>query len=381
MTSPGGSDEFFREKKAAAVLKHGILGRYLVPFAMKTGSTATGGRVVICDGYSGPGRYDDAGGAPGSPIVLAEAIRSLGGKRNVELVLIEEKRSHHERLLEVVGAELQDINVTVLRGTVQQHLDAVLRQAQGVPFFAFLDPYGLGLPFHDIEKKIFGRPAFQYAPATEVLLNFSSDGTRRVGGYLTSTKDIKNREATLDHMDEVCGGDWWRQVYLDAPSPGAAAEEIAAGFLERICRATRASGWTIDAKNKEHHQPRYNLVHLSRHEDGFMHFAEAASSALGDWRRAVVPAGSFDDDDSIFAVNEKDLAQGWALRIELNLRALLRDHARLSVVTHYGAIFDGVMGDARMTHLRVALKRLHKEGLLSSDGKGSPLWDQPIVRA
>jgi len=34
-----------------------------------------------------------------------------------------------------------------------------------------------------------------------------------------------------------------------------------------------------------------------------------------------------------------------------------------------------------MKHLRTALKELHKQGVLSSDGKGSPLWDQTVVRA
>lgn len=50
---------FFRSKRAAAVLKHAILGKYVVPFAAKTGSTSTGKRVVIVDGYAGAGRYED----------------------------------------------------------------------------------------------------------------------------------------------------------------------------------------------------------------------------------------------------------------------------------------------------------------------------------
>jgi hypothetical protein len=49
--------QFFKEQRPAAVLKHGILHRYLRVFASKTGSTAPGHRVAYLDGYSGPGQY------------------------------------------------------------------------------------------------------------------------------------------------------------------------------------------------------------------------------------------------------------------------------------------------------------------------------------
>ena len=35
---------FFKSKRAAAVLKHAILAKYVVPFAAKTGSTSAGKR-------------------------------------------------------------------------------------------------------------------------------------------------------------------------------------------------------------------------------------------------------------------------------------------------------------------------------------------------
>jgi hypothetical protein len=62
---------FFTSKRAAAVFKHAILAKYVVPFAAKAGSTSTGKRVVAVDGYAGAGRYED--GEPGSPSLIAEA--------------------------------------------------------------------------------------------------------------------------------------------------------------------------------------------------------------------------------------------------------------------------------------------------------------------
>jgi hypothetical protein len=67
------NDEFFRERRAAAVFKHGILKRYPVVFASKTGQWSKGHRVVFLDGYAGRGRYDK--GEPGSPMLLAQRCR------------------------------------------------------------------------------------------------------------------------------------------------------------------------------------------------------------------------------------------------------------------------------------------------------------------
>lgn len=79
------------------------------------------------------------------------------------------------------------------KGTVQEHLDEALKVADGVPLFAFIDPCGLGLTFDDIVKKIYGRPHVRYGPGTEILVNFSADAVRRIGGRLVkpeSTVDL-----------------------------------------------------------------------------------------------------------------------------------------------------------------------------------------------
>jgi three-Cys-motif partner protein len=81
------SEAVFRKEKAAAVLKHGILSRYIVPFAAKTGSTSKDSRVVVPDGYAGEARYEDR--SPGSPIYMIESARKVPGARKVELIFVE----------------------------------------------------------------------------------------------------------------------------------------------------------------------------------------------------------------------------------------------------------------------------------------------------
>lgn len=45
--------------KATSVFKHEILQQYVPPYVAKVGSTASGNRVMLVDGFAGRGRFDD----------------------------------------------------------------------------------------------------------------------------------------------------------------------------------------------------------------------------------------------------------------------------------------------------------------------------------
>jgi three-Cys-motif partner protein len=173
---------FSRSKRAAAVLKHAILGGYVVPFASKTGLASAGNRVVIVDGYGGAGRYDS--GETGSPSLIAAAARRLHG-RSLECFFIEKNRKTFERLCEVLAEDDGgQARWEAWHGTVEQRLDYLLQRADGVPLFLFLDSFGLGLPF-DVIASVFTRGlGGQYAPATEVLFRFDANAIRRTRGVL-----------------------------------------------------------------------------------------------------------------------------------------------------------------------------------------------------
>jgi hypothetical protein len=184
---------FFFNKKAAAVLKHEILRQYVVPFVSKVGSTSVGSRVVYLDGYAGPGTYAD--GTPASPSLVLGSASEVSEFREMECFFVEKTRKDFARLQVVVEeARSRGIKAEALPGRVQKHLDYVLEKAEGVPLLAFLDPFGLGIPFDDLTEKFFGshRPQNRdgWIP-TEVLLNFSANAVRRIGGLLTTTKEVK----------------------------------------------------------------------------------------------------------------------------------------------------------------------------------------------
>lgn len=384
---------FFKSKRAAAVLKHAILAKYVVPFTAKTGSRSAGNRVVIVDGYAGPGRYDD--GEPGSPALIAEAARDkrLQG-RVVECLFVEQDEAHYAKLCQVLADEESGGRVTwaAKHGNVADHLDDLLARAAGVPLFLFLDPFGLGLPFDVIVNVFAGRPAGTGTPATEVLFRFDVGAIRRIRGALHAP-DYPAREKQLEALDRAAGGRWWR----DEDDPDLDNEQYIGWFMHRLLgeMTTRAkcAGWIAQVKHREDLQPAYLLVFLTRHRDGMEVFGETLSTAQETWRRAVFDeafaalqngdqAALIElDPDAMFKRDEQRLAAQWQHQIEQNVRALLREHERFVVRRKSNEVYAGVLGVARTTHLRKVLKKLHSERVTSSDSVAKDLYGKEVVRA
>ncbi|MFJ8770520.1 three-Cys-motif partner protein TcmP [Streptomyces clavifer] len=370
------SSPFFVSKKAAAVLKHEILNRYVVPFASKVGSYAPDGRVVYLDSYAGPGRYED--GTPGSPALILEAAARVAGFRQLDCYFVERGRKSYRSLSQLVAeAQSQGLTAQALQGRAEKHLDSVLERAAGSPLFAFLDPFGLGLGFDALTHDIFGSRARQGLTgrhATEVLLNFNANAVRRIGGLLTSTKQNPSKPATLDAMDAACGGDWWRQDFLDSADNQEAVERITNGFVDRVSKKIGSGSWTIEVRNRAHHQVAYNLVLFTRHNDGMWLFGEAASLAQVEWRRAQLPAeetGMLWNPVDAFEEEEASRAQDWIRTIRKNITDLLETKGDFLVDNHQEQLMAGVAGEAREMHIRAAVKQLYKEGKTQCNGVGA----------
>ena len=87
----------------------------------------------------------------------------------------------------------------------------------GYSLFAFIDPFGLSIPFDQIESILArtGRRVGGYRTATEVLLNFSFPGSRRTAGHLTSTRtEPRSRDTIVQKLDSTLGGDWWQPIWI-----------------------------------------------------------------------------------------------------------------------------------------------------------------------
>ena len=302
------------------------------------------------------------------------AAQKVKATTQIDIFLVEKNKSDFFRLDEV-AAEYRDrgINVETRQGECAGYLDEALSWAKGASLFLFLDPCGAVLPFDTLAPTLRKRGNW---PRTEVLMNFNADLIRRAGGqYKKGQLDLGG----VAQADKVCGGEWWRDVALQAHlESGArnwetAAEAVATEYAKRLTSGTAFGSVVAPVRRQAHHQPVYFLIFLTSDPHGLWVFGVAAAKAREKWLRALGPDQEalegmlFDTvEDQIGREHEKATAQ-----IADNIRALLADGQEKAVVKFTGDIFGAVYGEAKETAFTAALRHLVKDGKVDFVKKGS----------
>jgi three-Cys-motif partner protein len=369
------SSKFFSEPQGAAILKLAILKlailkRYLPVFAVKTGSYS--GQVEYLDCFAGPGSYDDDhDGSPALAIQTADIIAKFSGKAELRGHLIEKEPASVKALEELLQS--QSVDWTVYQGMAADHVPAILDSIEPrAPLFAFIDPFGLPIPFDmvvDIMKR--ASASGSHVP-TEVLMNFSTAGINRVGGQLTSTGTnatyLKARASMLNRMDEAMGGPWWREIWESEAEDRV--HQIRDGYKERLRSAAEGNWGMFDIGVSDRWQgpTSYQLLLFTEHVDGVWHFHEALSSAQEEYR------GYCHGHEGILDLEPlAERESQWVDHIEGNVEGLLVTIGSFRPVDKIVEVYGDSFGEAREKHLRKALKRLHAAGKLSTDPKGQKL--------
>lgn len=360
------NEGFFKSPQGAAVLKHRLLGTYLPVFIAKTGKYSTGHRVGFIDGYAGPGQYLDE--TPGSPAIALETADRLSHIRNVECTFIEEAEEEYHQLAELVAEHDLADSCTVLHGTAEDHLAGAVADLGDAPLLAFLDPYSLLVPFEQLVATLLQRPhghGWSRTHITEVMFNFGMSAVRRFAGFLDRefphAANRKQAETLIAKLDGFLGSDWWHDVYREHRN-GDYEQEILSGYLRRLVDTAGSDwGWmVIDVSDTYRGAPVYQLALLTQHPDGLWAFNEAASlgvDELRDWSEQksgqLELAGVVDvDADRIATIKE-------------NIRSVLETYGPFVIRNEVGKVFGDVLGEARGTHVRRALKELYEEGELA----------------
>jgi three-Cys-motif partner protein len=142
--------------------KHLILRKYLNAWLPII--TRWNGRVIFCDGFAGPGLYDN--GEDGSPIIALKALLEHyylpNIRAEIHYLFIEENKERCRSLEAVIANNFKTLpsNVTfeVVNDTYEEAftrlLDALQEQAAKLaPTLAFIDPFGIkGLPLSTIVR-------------------------------------------------------------------------------------------------------------------------------------------------------------------------------------------------------------------------------------
>ncbi len=211
---------FFEEPQGAAVFKHALLRQYLRPFVSKTGSRS-GRKVAYLDAFAGAGAYDD--GSPGSPQLALATAEALSEIRELRCVFVESDKANFERLSGLIKQSSVAETARAMRGDASDYLDEVMQQVAGLPLFAFVDPFGLGIPFDDLVGKLCKRTSWvngrRVGPATEILVNFVHAGVYRNASKIVVRSGDRvqrlNAAAVVERVNATLGGDWWQDIWPD----------------------------------------------------------------------------------------------------------------------------------------------------------------------
>jgi three-Cys-motif partner protein len=382
----GAGEQYWESQALPSVLKHDLLERYLPRFAGKTGSVARG--VVYLDGYAGRGRYEN--GTPASAERILKIAEEQGVKGiNYQLFFHEKDRKSYSVLESVVAEYVgRGVKAQAARGEVIGGLDAVIKAADGLPLFLFLDPCGLGVPFSELAGILSG-PRSAVWPPTEILLNFSLEAVRRIAGHVSSsTPDPKS----MSRLDDALGGNWWRSLVANGVTDHAVSS-VVKGFMQRLADAAKMEIYTVDVRRAPGHKPVYSLVFGTRKKLGLWHFADDTARATETWwstldadeaarRQAeeeeLEAVGLVPLFDMQLPASHPDIAEveeEARPQIAENIARIAAEYGTFKVGDYPDEVFGDYLGRVRETVVRKAIKDLYANGRTASNGKGTRIPD------
>lgn len=357
--------------RAHSAFKHAVLWNYVSIWTRMIPKTTRAAQAVVVDGYAGPGRHlVDQSPASGAMLMGA----AINAADPIHCFLIEKDPKTFRSLSVVVDEFNRRRSVgTALCGTLDDHKTEILAASDQIPLLLFLDPCGVLTPFTSLVNLLTGDRSPSRRPVTELLVNFSADATRRIGGAW-----LKGDRSSGELLDRLFGGDWWREVAdrsvkEDGGEWALAVDRIAQGYASRLGAATGMQSIVIPVlRRARHRQPVYHLIFFTRGGHGLWVFADAAARARRPW---LLAQSSQDDDESDGLFPSEDPVQ---IRldgedaaaqpvIEANIRRLSQSLGSFVPVHHTAAVLGEQLGVARETIVERALKSLVDAGVLTVD--------------
>lgn len=350
-----GTENFFETPQGAAIMKHTVLKSYIRLFVNKLGSTHS--TVHYLDGYAGPGVYGD--GSHGSPKLAVDVAALVEEIRDLRCTFVEKDPHHAQALKQLLATELPQ--ATVIEGDLRDHVADIAEECDKSPLLAFIDPFGLGLTYTQLEQL-----ANRTNTKTDIIMNVSVSAIRRVGGHLFGTGEDptyrKARETMLGRFDDTMGGDWWREVLTECRRTGddKAAHQIAHEYAKR-CRGIRGGYFMAPVKDRWDGPVAYYLLLLAGHRDAFWNFNEFMSMGHEALRSAqAMGQGHLLSDQDTYAPI-----------LEANIRGLLAQQQSAVLEGEMSGMYGSLLGIARGTHLRPVIKTLVKDGFLVTTSRNA----------
>ena len=254
----------------------------------------------------------------------------------------------------------------------------------------FVDPFGLALNRATLER-ILNRSS-SYQPI-DVIYHFSISAVARMGraAVLSNAGAIHNAA----QIEDALGVIRWRAAFRRADTPNApteAALHAAHMFGDSVAQSTGVRSTAVEVRQRPGQLPKYLLMLFSRVRQAHWDFADQAAKAYVDWLhhcdqedfRANTARLGGQGVLEIFAATEpavedaessvRTRARGYLPR---HLTELLQERGAVRPIDAIGDFYGQLLGQARVTHLRAALKELHDQGLIDDDCKRD-FWNRQI---
>lgn len=365
---------FFRSKRPWSRYKDFLLQSYIDPYIPKVASQKR--PIVIVDCFAGRGRFDD--GEPGSPVIIADAIKKWREKQiDVRGMFIEADCGNFASLEQVLVP--YGSCCTPLRGSFDTRLEELAQVAERNTLFLYVDPYSVrGLLFEPMNRVY--RQITRSRSSVEILLNlnvaifmrWALAALQRHAEIPVESDGLEfqadDPEASVERktLSEIAGGDYWIPIASD---DGLDFSGKLAAFLEMYVERMLAAFpyvCTYWVKAKYHHQvPKYVLIFATRSSHGVRLMNDFMCQA----RRDFV-AGQFTDHRLFDCTPADELVDQGKLREDILAvmrtagRPMQRPDIRVQLMLR------GFFGRLKQGEINKVIGEQLKEGsMISSTGK------------
>ena len=283
---------FFDAKRPWSKYKDLLLKFYLDPYIAKVGQLKKGGRpipVLIVDSFAGRGRFAD--GSPGSPILIADAVRKWRGKGiDVSAQFIEADSGNFDALRRELSG--YGDNVVTTCGTFEESLPAVQKAAERSTVFLYVDPFNVRVLDFAALKAVYDQIR-KSDSSVEVLLNFNVAIFMRwalaalkrwesmpAASEFESMADNPDEHVERKTLTSIAGGDDWIAI---AEDPSLSFQERLEQFLAVYTGRMQKTFKHVEVfgvrERYKHTVPKYAMIHGTRHDDGFLLMNDAMCKA------------------------------------------------------------------------------------------------------
>ncbi len=266
--------------------KHEILRRYIQ--AWLPIMTTFNERVLVIDGFAGPGEY--AGGEGGSPLIMIDAFLNHSyapiRQKEVVFIFIEKKQDRCDHLRQLLEQRKQKhqfpsrASYHVFQGTFKDTLTELLEYLDDkhltmAPTFAFIDPFGYSHTPLDIIQGLMKHPK------CEVLITFMYEEINR---FLTANYSTKAQQ-----YNELFGTSGWQHIAKTATNAAERMRLLHDLYRDQLINIAGPTYVRSFRMRNKRNATDYFLFFGTKHLDGLKKMKDAMCS--------VDPTGTYEFSD------------------------------------------------------------------------------------